>query len=80
LGESKRAKKNWTSKLVTILVVGILLGLGLCGAGSFLSDQHSRAGDDFYIVGGICFWVSLLVLGITLILRFLFRLGNKDPR
>ena len=65
---------------MTVLVVGILLGLGLCGAGSLLSDKHPEVSDGFFMMGAYSFWLSLLGLGVTLVLLFLFGLGKKDRR
>ncbi len=53
---------SFSAKLLTILVVGILLGLGLCGAGAGMSESYSKLAGVFLTVGAISFWLSLLGL------------------
>ncbi len=70
--------KSTPAKILTVLVVGILLGLGLCGTGAAISDHFPNAADHLFAVGAISFWISLLGLILTALILFLFGLGKKD--
>jgi hypothetical protein len=67
-----------TAKLVTIFVVGILLGLGLCGVGASLSNKFSNVANGFFVLGASSFWLSSLGLVMSLVVLFIFGLGNRD--
>jgi hypothetical protein len=79
LNEFKSA--SWPAKLVAICVVGILLGLGLCGIATTISHNTSGVGLGFLIAGAISFWVSalgLIVAVILLVVIAVFNLRDKD--
>ncbi len=66
------------AKFVTICVVGILLGLGLCGAGAGLSEKFAPIADKLFMVGAASFWLSGFGLILSLIAMFL--VGGEDRR
>ena len=66
------------AKMMTIFVVGILLGLGLCGVSANLEAKHSSLASGLLAAGGFSFWVSGLGLIVTLIAMFL--VGGVDRR
>jgi hypothetical protein len=69
---------SWPAKLITIFVVGVLLGLGLCGVGASLSQKFSGLINVLMVMGAFSLWVSLLGLAVSFFLRIIVGRKNKD--
>jgi hypothetical protein len=66
------------AKMMTIFVVGILLGLGLCGLSASLEAKHSSLASGLLAAGGVSFWVSGLGLIVMVFCLLVLGLGNKE--
>ncbi len=63
---------------MTILVVGILLGLGLCGTGAAIGDRFPDAAGFLFTLGVVSFWTSLIWLIVWGLKFVIFGLGKKN--
>lgn len=55
-----RKRRSFAAKALTICVMGLMLGLGLCGAGTFVNFRHPDLQTGLFIGGFISFWGALL--------------------
>jgi hypothetical protein len=61
----QRKKTGLPAKLVAISVAGLLVGIGLCGAGSGIKNEG--VSEAFFVAGAICFWTSCLLFFVGLV-------------
>ncbi len=70
--------KNTPAKILTVLVVGIVLGLGLCGTGAAIGDRFPNTAGFLVTLGVVSFWTSLIWLIVWGLKFVISGLGKKN--
>jgi hypothetical protein len=76
LDSARGSKRSLPAKVLTGFTVGLLLGLGLCGAGAGFSG-HEGVSAFLFDVGTGCFLLSFLGSVVSLAWLFIFGLSSK---